>query len=46
VIKYSDPVLPINIDISGVDVLRLHVGDAGDGIDYDHANWGNAKIGK
>ena len=46
VIKYSDPAKPIDIDISGVDILRLHVGDAGDGIGYDHANWGNAMIGK
>jgi alpha-galactosidase len=44
VIKYSDPALSIDIDISGVDILRLYVGDAGDGIDYDHANWGNTKI--
>ena len=46
VMTFSDPALPIKIDISDVDKLRLHVGDAGDGINYDHANWGNAKIEK
>ncbi|MCK4225579.1 NPCBM/NEW2 domain-containing protein, partial [candidate division WOR-3 bacterium] len=46
VITFSDPSLPIKIDISGVDKLRLHVGDADDGINYDHANWGNARIEK
>ena len=46
VMTFSDLVLQIKIDISGVNKLRLHVGDAGDGIGYDHANWGNAKIEK
>ncbi len=28
-----------NVSVVGVQRLRLHVGDAGDGIDYDHADW-------
>ncbi len=44
VMTFSDPALPINIDISGVNKLRLHVDGAGDEIHYDHANWANAKI--
>ncbi|HFE63236.1 MAG TPA: hypothetical protein ENK14_02325, partial [Caldithrix sp.] len=44
VMEYSDPPKPVKIDISGVDILRLHVDDAGDGINCDHADWGKAKI--
>lgn len=32
------------VRISGVNTLTLKVLDAGDGIDYDHADWVNAKI--
>lgn len=46
VMKYSDPAKPVEIDISGVNKLRLHVDGAGDGISYDHANWANVKIKK
>jgi alpha-galactosidase len=34
----------IDIDISNIKKLGLLVTDAGDGIDYDHADWCNAKI--
>ena len=34
----------INVNISGVKQLHLIVSDSGDGIDYDHADWANAKI--
>lgn len=32
------------VDVTGVQKLTLKVGDADDGIDYDHADWANAKI--
>ena len=34
----------VNVDISGIKQLHLIVTDSGDGIDYDHADWGNARI--
>jgi alpha-galactosidase len=33
-----------DIDISGIQKLALFVSDAGDGIDYDHADWVNVRI--
>ena len=32
------------VNVSGVKALTLKVGDAGDGIDYDHADWADAKF--
>jgi alpha-galactosidase len=32
------------VDLSGVKMLTLKVSDAGDGNDYDHADWVDAKI--
>jgi len=32
------------VDLSGVKTLVLKVGDAGDGIDYDHADWADAQF--
>jgi len=32
------------VDLSGVKMLLLKVGDAGDGIDFDHADWADAKF--
>lgn len=34
----------VDVDIAGVKLLGLLVTDAGDDIDYDHADWCNAKI--
>jgi regulation of enolase protein 1 (concanavalin A-like superfamily) len=34
----------INLDITGVQTLRLYVGDAGDGPDFDQADWANARL--
>jgi hypothetical protein len=34
----------IAIDITGAQQLRLHVTDAGDGLDYDHADWAGARV--
>jgi hypothetical protein len=35
---------PVSVKLSGVRKLELLVGDAGDGIAYDHANWADASI--
>ena len=32
------------VDLSGVKKLTLKVGDAGDGMDWDHADWADAKF--
>ncbi|HLF14690.1 MAG TPA: NPCBM/NEW2 domain-containing protein, partial [Bacteroidota bacterium] len=39
-----DAAKPVNLDINGVRMLGLLVTDAGDGIDYDHADWADARI--
>src|ERR1039457_4060753 len=35
---------PGAVDLAGVKALVLKVGDAGDGMDYDHADWADAKF--
>ncbi|MDQ8203500.1 NPCBM/NEW2 domain-containing protein [Pelagicoccus sp. SDUM812003] len=35
---------PFALDLSGVNSLQLVAGDAGDGTDYDHADWADLKI--
>ncbi len=39
----SDPV-PVNVDLTGAEQLRLYVTDAGDGISCDHAVWAMARF--
>jgi len=34
----------INLNVSGVHVLRLIVTDAGDGPGEDHADWANTRV--
>jgi alpha-galactosidase len=34
----------VDVDLSGVKKLILLVSDAGDGVNYDHADWADAKI--
>ncbi|MBO8183848.1 MAG: NPCBM/NEW2 domain-containing protein [Archaeoglobus sp.] len=46
VVRYNDSPVKLEVDITGVDELRIHVGDAGDGISYDHANLCNLKVMK
>ncbi|PYE55745.1 NPCBM/NEW2 domain-containing protein [Deinococcus yavapaiensis] len=36
--------LPITVNVTGKNELKLVVTDGGDGIDYDHADWANAKV--
>jgi hypothetical protein len=40
----SSPVETINVNITGFNLIKLEVSDAGDGITNDHANWADAKI--
>jgi hypothetical protein len=40
----SSAVQSLNLDITNVQQLKLVVTDAGDGIDYDHADWANAAV--
>ncbi len=35
---------PVSVPVAGVDELTLVVTDAGDGFEYDHADWANAKL--
>ncbi len=44
VMHAGDAAKDCDVDLSGVKMLVLKVGDAGDGIDYDHADWANAKF--
>ncbi|MDD4870441.1 MAG: NPCBM/NEW2 domain-containing protein [Kiritimatiellae bacterium] len=34
----------VDVDVKGIKILMLCVGDAGDGIDHDHADWADAKL--
>jgi glucose/arabinose dehydrogenase len=40
----GDPRRAVDVSMVDVQTLRLVVGDAGDGIDYDHADWGSAHV--
>ncbi len=44
VMRGGDPAKPVSVDLHGVKTVTLVVGDAGDGIDHDHADWADAKI--
>jgi alpha-galactosidase len=44
VMKKGDTAKVIDLDIQSVRLLGLLVDDAGDGIDYDHADWCDAKL--
>jgi alpha-galactosidase len=44
VMKGGDPAKAVSVDLTGVKLLILTVGEAGDGIAYDHADWADAKI--
>ncbi|GIF50111.1 alpha-galactosidase [Asanoa ferruginea] len=39
----SGPV-SIDLDVTGRSALRLVVGDGGNGVDYDHADWADARL--
>lgn len=44
VMKSGDSSKPVSVDLRGVKLLVLYVGSAGDGIDFDHADWAMARI--
>ncbi len=44
VMRAGDAAKDCEVDLTGVKSLVLKVGDAGDGIDYDHADWADAKF--
>jgi alpha-galactosidase len=44
VLRGGDPAKEVAVALEGVKVLVLAVGDAGDGIDHDHADWADARI--
>jgi alpha-galactosidase len=44
VIRGGDPAKTVSADLHGVKTLVLHVGDGGDDINFDHADWADGKI--
>ena len=44
VLRGSDAARAVNVNVGGVQTLRLVVTDGGDGIDYDHADWADAAV--
>jgi alpha-galactosidase len=44
IMRGGDSPKSISVDLRGVKTLVLYVGDAGDGIDHDHADWADAEI--
>ncbi len=44
VMRGGAPAKEVSVDITGVQTLLLAVGDAGDGMDHDHADWADARI--
>jgi alpha-galactosidase len=44
VIRAGDAAKVCTVDLSGVKLLTLKAGDGGNGMDYDHADWADAKF--
>ena len=44
VVKTDERAKKIDVELTGIKTLILLVNSAGDGIDYDHADWAEAKI--
>ncbi|MFI1395915.1 glycoside hydrolase family 97 catalytic domain-containing protein [Streptomyces sp. NPDC020681] len=44
VLTRADAAQPIDVDIAGVQRLTLRATDGGDGINFDHADWGDAQL--
>lgn len=42
IMREGDEAVRIDLNLTGKDILRLRVDDAGDGINFDHANWADA----
>ena len=43
-LKGTDPAVPVSLDVTGVNELKLIVLDGGDGITRDHADWAGARV--
>ncbi|MHC5112102.1 MAG: NPCBM/NEW2 domain-containing protein [Planctomycetota bacterium] len=43
-VKSGQPARPVSVDITGRQILGLRVEPGKDGIDYDHADWLNARV--
>jgi len=44
VMKPGQPPKPVDVDLKGIQCLLLLVGDAGDGVGFDHADWAEARF--
>lgn len=44
ILKINSPAAHVLLNIDSVNELKLVVTDGGDGIEYDHADWGNARL--
>src|SRR5262249_55298607 len=44
VMRGGDPAKQVDLDVTGIKALLLVVGDAGDGFEYDHADWADARF--
>jgi len=44
VVREGTPAQPVNVDLAGAETFTLEVGDAGDGISCDQADWADAKV--
>lgn len=44
VMKQGDAAKEVDLDLRGVTTLVLQVTDGGNGVDYDHANWAEARF--
>jgi hypothetical protein len=44
VVRGGSPAVPLTADVTGVHTLSLVVGDGGDGKNFDHGDWGDARL--
>ncbi|KOV80842.1 glycoside hydrolase family 97 catalytic domain-containing protein [Nocardia sp. NRRL S-836] len=44
VVRGGDPARPVSVDTTGVRMLDLRVTDGGDGRNFDHADWADARL--
>jgi lysophospholipase L1-like esterase len=40
----NSPTLPVTVDVAGKNTLKLVVADGGNGEDWDHGDWANARL--
>ncbi|MCC6127323.1 MAG: NPCBM/NEW2 domain-containing protein [Pirellulales bacterium] len=44
IVRDGDPPRPVSVSVAGAEELRLDVHDAGDGINFDCADWADARL--